>query len=189
MDPLDRSAFLAITAALAAATIMSCSIPTEEGTVGPLPDQKSFTEGNVSLFLERRCGGLDCHGQLGRPLRIYSEYGLRLEPRSDGSRNTDATTTKEREANYYAVIALEPEELSKCYVGGKDLDDGAGCPVEDYSTLQLLKKPLSLEGGGIRHKGGPIVSPTFNDPGWQCLYQWASGHGYPDLCQKASALQ
>lgn len=186
---VNRNTFLALTAAIAAASIMSCSIATSEGEVGPLPDQKSFTDGKVSLFLERRCGALDCHGQVGRPLRIYSEYGLRLKPKSDGSRNTEQTTTDEQTANYLAVIALEPEELSKCFAAGKDLEPDEGCPVDAYATLQLLKKPLSLEGGGIRHKGGPIVSPTFNDPGWTCLYQWASGHGYPDQCQKASALQ
>ncbi|MFO0735640.1 MAG: hypothetical protein U0270_07165 [Labilithrix sp.] len=186
---MNKSTFLAMTAAMAAATIMSCSIPTEEGEVGPLPDEKSFTEGKVSLFMERRCGGLDCHGQVGRPLRLYSEYGLRLKPRSDGARNTDPTTKEEQTANYQSVIGLEPEELSRCFAAGKDLEDSPGCPVEAYGTLQLLKKPLSLEGGGIRHKGGPVVSPTFNDPGWQCLYQWASGHGFPDLCQQASALE
>lgn len=184
---MNRNLLLAMTAAMAAAMIMSC-IPTEEGVVGPLPDEKSFTEGNVSFFLERRCGALDCHGQVGRPLRLYSEYGLRLNPKSDGTRNTEATTAEERTANYQAVIGLEPEELSRCYAAGKDVEDD-GCPDEAWATLQLLKKPLGIEGGGIRHKGGPVLREIFSDKGWQCLYQWASGHGYPDMCEDAAALQ
>ena len=32
----------------------------------------------VSPVLEKRCGTLDCHGQLGRPLKFYSQNGLRL---------------------------------------------------------------------------------------------------------------
>lgn len=186
MVPPSLRHVLALTAALAAC-LASCSIPTEEGEVGPLPDQKSFVDGKVSLFLERRCGALDCHGQVGRPLRLYSKYGLRLDPKNDGSRNKDDTTADEQKANYQAVIGLEPEELSKCFAAGKEAEDG--CPVDAYATLQLLKKPLGIEGGGVRHKGGPVVRGTFSDPGWQCLYQWASGHGFPDLCQQASALQ
>ena len=32
----------------------------------------------VEPVLERACGTLDCHGQVGRPLRIYGQYGLRF---------------------------------------------------------------------------------------------------------------
>jgi len=186
MDPIHRSTFLALTAVIAAAAITSC-IPTEETEVGPLPDEKSFTDGKVSLFMEHKCAGLDCHGQEGRPLRLYSQWGLRLKPKDDGTRNGDPTTADEQTANYQAVIGLEPEELSQCFQAGKDASDG--CPQSAFATLQLLKKPLSIEGGGIRHKGGPIVRATLNDPGWQCLYGWASGQGYPDLCSQAAAVQ
>src|SRR5206468_7723502 len=41
------------------------------------PDQLAF-ETFVSPFLERKCATLDCHGQVGRPLRLYSGRGLRL---------------------------------------------------------------------------------------------------------------
>jgi hypothetical protein len=170
--------FLTVTA-LAAITGVSCSIPTENSQIGDLPSEKSFTDGKVSLFMEHRCGSLDCHGQFGRPLRIYSEWGLRLKANDDGSRNTAATTADEQKANYQAVIGLQPEELSACFTS-----KGA-----NFSTLQLLKKPLNISGNGIRHKGGQILRATLSDHGWQCLYGWASGTSYPDECAQASAVQ
>jgi hypothetical protein len=186
--------FLALSAVLAA-SLLSCGAATEEKEFGALPDQKSFIDNKVSLYVERRCGGLDCHGQVGRPLRLYGDFGLRLKPTEDGSRSPDGTTADEQAANYQALIGLEPEGLSKCYEEGKELDpaeaqDGiGGCQPETYSTLQLVKKPLSIEGGGIRHKGGPVMRISADDPGWRCLFGWISGHGFKADCEKGSALQ
>lgn len=137
----------------------------------------SFIDGGVSAFMEVRCGSLDCHGQLGRPLRLYSEWGLRQENNKDGTRTSGATTANERLANYRSVVGLEPESLAACYAS-----QGA---VRDF---QLLLKPLGKDNDGIRHKGGAVLRPSTNDPGWQCLYGWASGTPSPTDCQKAAAL-
>jgi hypothetical protein len=167
--------------ALLAITTPSCAIPASTVQEPELPDSKSFIDNKVSVFMERRCGSLDCHGHIGRPLRIYSEWGLRLASAADGTRNKLPTTADEQLENYRAVVGLEPENLSKCF------DKGA--TNGDFSTFQLLKKPLSIEGGGIRHKGGPVLSANVNDKGWLCLFNWACGQGInPDDCTAASTL-
>ena len=176
MPPVARAAFLALTASLAAAAI-SCQIPTQEGEVGQVPDQKSFVDNKVSDFMERRCAGLDCHGQVGRPLRLYSDWGLRLVAKSDGQRSAGATTKEEKTANYQSVVSLEPEDLSRCFNSEGD----------DIATLQLLKKPLGPENEGIRHKGGPIF--TKDDKGWECLFGWASGKPSSAACTEAAKVQ
>lgn len=168
---------------LATATITvgaaSCTIPTSEGEVGALPDQKSFVDGKVSEYMEKRCGSLDCHGQEGRPLRLFSEWGLRLEADQNGQRVAKATTADERVANYRAVVSLEPEELSKCFESKGD----------DIVLLQLLKKPLGLENQGMRHKGGPVMTQAEDDNGWKCLFGWASGNVDATACAEASRVQ
>lgn len=176
MAPILRSTFLALTAAIAASAV-SCTIATVEGEVGQVPDQKSFIDNKVSEFMERRCAGLDCHGNPVRPLRLYSDWGLRLVAKGDGQRQAAATTNDEKVANYRSVVGLEPEELSRCFASEGD----------EYATLQLLKKPLDQANEGIRHKGGPIF--TKDDPGWECLYGWARGKPKADACTTAAKVQ
>jgi len=123
------------------------------------PDQGQFA--TVSPVLEHRCATLDCHGQVGRPLRIYSGNGLRLPNDAGDLPGTSATTTEEVTQNYYAVIGLEPEEMSRV-VAGED----------PPRSLLLLKKPLLLES----HKGGPAFAPS-GDPGETCITSWLLGTG------------
>lgn len=172
---MDRAAYVVLASVMALGVGTSCNA-TENGNIGPLPDQDSFTKQHVSTMMEHRCGSLDCHGAQGRPLRLYSQYGLRLAPNKDGTRNSSATTSDEQTANYLAVIGLQPEELSTCFQS-----KGA-----DFATLQLLKKPIDISGQGIRHKGGPVLRPTLQDPGWQCLYGWVSGQADQTQCDDGS---
>ena len=87
------STLLAVLVALAGAAglvsaFAACASPPDPnratlvGFVDPTggldPDPVQFKDQGVSKFLERRCGTLDCHGQGGRPLRLYSGRGLRL---------------------------------------------------------------------------------------------------------------
>lgn len=179
MTVAPRARSLAVAASIAAiVSVASCSLPTESGDLGELPDSTSFIDGGVSKFMEVRCGGIDCHGQVGRPLRIYSEWGLRLETNEDGTRDNRPTTRDEQIANYRSVVGLEPELLEACY----------RTKGEQRQNFQLLLKPLGIENDGIRHKGGPVLRPTLNDPGWQCLYGWASGTLNPDECARAATL-
>lgn len=177
----SRSSLLSAAAMLLASAAGSCAIASNTSTepIANLPDKKSFLDNDVSDMLERRCAGLDCHGQVGRPLRLYSATGLRQKAEKDGSRNGKPTTPEEKSDNYYAVVGLEPENLAACFASKGQV----------FDTLQLLKKPLSLEGQGIRHKGGPVLKASDTDPGWQCLYGWASGSPDKKQCDDGAKIQ
>lgn len=114
----------------------------------------SFRTAGVTTVVERRCGSLDCHGTIGRNMRIYSSNGLRL-PNEAGLRpGAGETTLDEITANYQAILTLEPEQTNKVL-------DGA-----DPNTLLFMKKPLELE----KHKGGPAIRK--GDDAERCLISW-----------------
>lgn len=118
------------------------------------PSETVFVE-NVSEYLERRCGTLDCHGQMTRPMRIYGQLGLRHPDESNVSGGV-STTQLELEANYASVCNLDPAAMQQV--------------VEDVGStadkLLLVNKARGLE----RHKGGKIVDPQ--DPGDLCILGW-----------------
>ncbi len=162
--------------ALTLLLVLGCaSSPSPDGTTRTTtilaPSQSDFSQ-FVSPVLERRCGTLDCHGQVGRPLRLYSARGLRLPNDGGLIPGTGGTTQEEQTANYRAVIGLEPEELTRVMAG-----------VDPPRALLLLKKPLTLEG----HKGGPAIAPT-NDPVELCLDSWIVGTIDQATCTKAAAF-
>jgi hypothetical protein len=151
-----------ITAAIGSTT--ACTIELNEPDGGPrsttilAPDQNEFT--TVSPVFERRCGTLDCHGQVGRPLRIYGGLGLRIPNDAGNTPGTGATTPDEITANYRSVIGLEPEEMSRVIAN------------EDPPTdLLILAKPLMLES----HKGGPAMAS--GDSAETCITSWIKGKG------------
>lgn len=156
-----RSVMIASALALwAAPLVIACaSSPNPDGktrtTTILAPPQTSFQQ-YVSPVLERRCATLDCHGQTGRPLRLYSARGLRLPNDAGLMPGIGGTTTEEAAANYRAVIGLEPEELTRVIAG-----------VAVPRDLLLLKKPLMLEG----HKGGPAIAAS-NDAAELCIASW-----------------
>ena len=168
-----RAAVFAFAVA-AVATLAAC-IANEPADVRFVPDRAQFIDGGVSGFMEARCGALDCHGQVGRPLRIYSKNGLRYRVPEDGLRDTRDTTPEERFDNYLAVIGLEPEALAE-----------AVRTRGEYVDFQLLLKPLGDEGRGVSHKGGPVLRASPNDPGWNCLHGWIAGAHDPAACAAAT---
>jgi hypothetical protein len=111
--------------------------------------------GGVHLFLENQCGTLDCHGQVGRPFRIFSQNGLRLANDGGLLAGSGATSQAEINANYLSAIGLEPEEMSAVV-------SGAAPPT----ALLLVKKPRGLE----HHKGGTRI--VEGDPSDLCLTGW-----------------
>jgi hypothetical protein len=148
-------------------TIFACS---------PAPDPTRTTEVNVpqfspgftgdgdrtgvTTFLERRCGTLDCHGQMGRPLRIYGALGLRLVDEAGAVPGGSGTSADEKLANFYATVTLEPELMTQVVNNGGDGAD----------RLLLVRKPRQLE----RHKGGQVI--VANDSGDTCLTSWLQGN-------------
>lgn len=150
------------------------SVDSEKVSVLAFPDRAEFTT-RVSPFMEKRCGTLDCHGQIARPLRLYGQLGLRMNERDGGIRDTSPTSAAELTANYFAVVGLEPEDVSD------DVVSKGG-----HTDFLLLKKPLGIEGGGVRHKGGPVLRAT--DPGYECLTSWLAGKVNPASCIAGSQL-
>lgn len=138
----------------------ACSVDSSAISPVVLPNRDQFMEaGGVSEFMEQRCGALDCHGQIGRPLRLYSARGLRMKDGEGGARDISGTTNAERLANYFSVVGLEPEDITS-----SRLSEGA------YTDFLLLKKPLGIDQGGVRHKGGSVLRST--DPGFDCIALW-----------------
>jgi len=158
--------------ALLAFSNNACSV--DAGAISPLalPDKNQFITQGVDTFMQRRCGTLDCHGQVGRPLRIYSPNGLRLNDGPNGARDDRGIQANESAANYYAVVGLEPEQISLCLT-----TQGA------FTDFLLLKKPLGIDQGGVRHKGGSVLRST--DSGFDCLLGWASGQVDKAKCDDA----
>jgi hypothetical protein len=112
----------------------------------------------VSAVMEERCGTLDCHGEVARPMRIYGQQGLRMpteEPPPDYFTGGAATTPEELLANYGAMCGLEPDLLRRV------MEKKA--PPE---TLTLVRKARLTE----KHKGGAIWFE--GDPGDRCLVKW-----------------
>lgn len=171
-----RRALASIAALGALGAALSCASGVNEKRTTTIlaPDQLQF-ETSVSPFLEKRCGTLDCHGQIGRPLRIFSGRGLRIANDAGAYPGIGDTTPSEKSANYRAVIALEPELLSRV-VAGK----------ADARALLLLQKPLQL-GSAESHKGGPVLAPQ-GDPGETCLTTWIYGAVDVAACTRATSV-
>jgi len=142
------------------------------------PDKGQFLDGGVNLFMMARCGALDCHGQMGRPLRLYSPNGLRKVKAGDpfADRPVGPLTQEELDDNYASVVGLEPEAIGYARsVNG------------NYDDYLLLRKPVDDVGGGVRHKGGPVLR-TQADPGFACLRSWIAGEVSTPDCTLGAQL-
>jgi hypothetical protein len=134
------------------------------GVVPPsAPDVVGF--GELQPWLEARCATLDCHGDPGRPLRLFSETGLRAPGVS-----RDATlTAEELEDNAWSLFG-----------------------VDDASADRHLAvtKPLARAAGGVHHVGGDVWTSR-DDPAYRCLVGWLEGPARAETwradCAAASA--
>jgi hypothetical protein len=116
------------------------------------PDPGTFAP--LSAFLDHGCGSLDCHGQVGRNLRLVGHEGLRLDPADVPG--DSPTTAKEIDANYASVIGLEPEVMSAV------VREGGVRP----ERLTLVRKARGTES----HKGGAVV--VAGDERDRCMTSW-----------------
>jgi hypothetical protein len=157
--------------ALALLAIAACASAPDNTRVTQVitPDFDTYVN-SVDAYLTRRCGSLDCHGQPGRAYRIYSREGYRLIQLQDGSlvSGQQPTQPEEQRANFQALVALEPEEMSRLMARQGD----------NPNELLFLRKPLRIE----RHKGGPAMAE--DDPGYRCVVAWlqipvVNGDGTP----------
>lgn len=129
------------------------------------PDEASFPP--VAAFLEHRCGTLDCHGQIGRNLRLYGYDGLRLA--AADLPGGAPTTSDEIDADFRSVTGLEPELLNAVVAEG-------GAHPE---RLTLVRKGRGTE----HHKGGALVMP--GDAQDRCLLGWLAGAVDDTACADA----
>lgn len=157
--------------ALFAAAIAACA-PTvggEQSSIGGrqllAPPRAGFE--TVDAALVATCGTLDCHGQIGRNLRLYGGRSLRLNP--DDNPAERATTPAEHQANYWSVVGLEPETLDAVV-----RDEG-----KRPERLSLIRKPL----GQDHHKGGQLMEA--DDSLSRCLSSWLAGEIDEGACQSA----
>jgi hypothetical protein len=141
----------------AAVIALACSSPSSTATAQEVtPSEASFAP--LGLVLIQACGTLDCHGQVGRNLRIYGNTGLRLSSANVPTSLTP-TTADEISQDFGSVVGLEPEIMSEVAA-----DKGV-----DPERLTFYRKARGLES----HKGGTIVLP--GDARDVCITSWLSG--------------
>jgi hypothetical protein len=157
---LGKTALLAL--GIVAMSGCGADLRSPESGIGDLavPSRDDFAL--VGDAMQRRCGTLDCHGQIGRNLRLFGRLGLRLP---GGGDLFDPTTEEEYSASYRSTVGLEPETLSK--VVKKDVS-----PYE----LAMVRKPRGLES----HKGFQLM--TRGDALDICIVGWLIGEPSPDAC-------
>jgi hypothetical protein len=179
-------------ASFALAGVAMCVVAGATGSCAPIPDPDRYTiiaaptldqfSGNLDVspvqfgleqVIERRCGTLDCHGQVGRAFRVYSQNGLREPTDADNEPGVAPTTPSEVQANYDSAIALQPELMSAVR------NDPTNNPPD---VLLLVRKPRLEE----RHKGGQVF--VAGDDGDTCLTSWLDGQIDTAKCGTAAAV-
>lgn len=156
---------------LSAAACDAPSEPAQRITAGDPELYASY----VQPYLEVGCATLDCHGDLGHPLRLFSELGLRsdaaLRPEAIWEQNEPrALTERELEDNRLSLASLA--------LAGRG-------PAEHLALL----KPLAVSAGGIAHVG-PTLWASTQAPGYLCLRAYLLGDDAgdaPDVCAEALA--
>lgn len=141
--------------------LLGCSGPAPESEPLVIPEAADY-EAHVQVVVGYGCGSLDCHGDPGRPLRIYARDGLRLRADLRG----EELTSEE--------AALDAEAF-----GGVD---PGGVPPDHVALL----KPLAEEAGGLPHVGEDVWLST-DDAGYRCVLGWLEGATPADVCAEATA--
>jgi hypothetical protein len=158
-----------VVASMGSLGLAGCSGVDESAvTVTKCPEGNPADFRPVSAVLELRCGTLDCHGSSFRPLRVYSQFGLRKPEQGDAGDEINyaqyfpggdvPTTDAELEENIRSICGLEPELMTRVVDKQAEPDE-----------LLLVKKPRLTE----KHKGGLIWYK--GDTGDQCVTNWLKG--------------
>jgi hypothetical protein len=164
------SSFLAVVSLLSACS----SAPSDSriGVIAPNASEEAFGK-PVGNFLGHRCGSLDCHGQPGRNLRVWSCEGMRFSPNDVSickrSLGGASTTEAEHQATYRSIVGLEPAAMSEVVANhGRDPE-----------LLTFIRKPRGTEA----HKGGTLFVP--GDDQDVCVTSWLSGRTNLTACNAA----
>jgi len=149
---------------------VACSSPPPDARfVETTPDTTTFPA--VAAMLIQSCGTLDCHGTVGRNLRLYGDTGLRASA-LDVPSVLIPTTPDEIAQDYDSVVGLEPEIMSQVVAS-----HGA-----NPQSLTFYRKPRGLES----HKGGTVINA--GDARDVCITTWLGGHADATACKDALAL-
>jgi hypothetical protein len=128
-------------------------------------DQDAYAD-LVQPYVGLRCGSLDCHGDSGRPLRLYAEHGLRSSDALRGQPITIAETTH----NVASFAGVDP-----------DHDDTVGA-----SRHLAMLKALAVDAGGFAHEGGDVWN-RLDQPGYLCVLGWLENRAVEVTVQDACA--
>jgi hypothetical protein len=163
-----RRAALALSVAL---IVVGCASDLQTTSADPsghlaVPARAGFEL--VADAMQLHCGTLDCHGQTGRNMRLYGQFGLRLDPNNDPLGQT--TTAAEYDASYASIVGLEPEAMSKVV-------QLLALP----ETLTMVRKPRGIE----LHKGG--ILDMQGDALDRCMVAWLVG--MPDTAACNTVVQ
>lgn len=132
-----------------------------EQSYQPLPaDDVDVYIATVHPIMEARCGTIDCHGDPRRPLRLYSETGLRM-----GADRDLPLTAEEYAANALALVSIDPT------------------PARLEQHL-VLSKPVR---GGVDHQGG-VLWDSVAEPQYVCVRGWLGGTASDPVVVSACAL-
>jgi hypothetical protein len=156
-----------VTLLLFLSMLPACSTPNASAVISvTMPTEVGFAD--VAQLLEHKCGTLDCHGTVGRNLRIFGDEGLRYAT-TDEPCVPAQTTTHEVAQDYDSIVGLEPEEMSSVIA-----NHGA-----DPEQLSLIAKPLGIES----HMGGTVFAT--GDDTYTCLTSWLAGSTNTEACLSA----
>ncbi|MCB9597780.1 MAG: hypothetical protein H6719_33995 [Sandaracinaceae bacterium] len=118
----------------------------------PLPElDVPFYQQHVHPIARWSCTALECHGVEGRPLRLYSEDGLR----ASGDLRGQPLSDFEASENALSFEGVDPVPRS----------------VDEHTALT---KPLSVDAGGLFHEGDDLWLDRA-DPSYVCLRGWLAG--------------
>ena len=168
---MSRPEHLVVCAMLAGALVAACggAPVADDHFVVHAPSSNQFANKGVGVFLDARCGTLDCHGSTFRNLRLYGKEGLRLD--ASTLPGAGDTTPAELDVDYRSVVGLEPEVITAVV-----RDQGAR-----PERLTMIRKARGTED----HKGGQLWSA--GDDQDRCVTTWLAGQADADACARALA--
>ena len=148
--------------------VAGCEGPTQETSAAATPSRADFFA--VSEALQVGCGSLDCHGDPGRNLLLYGEYGLRLDAADEPG--GEPTRPLEHDANFDSVVALEPELMDRVVAQG-------GARPERLTLVRKARGSEAHEGDAAAPEGGAID---------RCVLSWLSGATDASACEQAAVF-
>ena len=148
--------------ALGTAVLASCAVAPQAELAHQSAETASYAT-ELHPILEARCATLDCHGDPGRPLRLYADTGLRAR---DDLRDAPMTDD-ELAANVAALFGVDPF-------------------AESAAEQLVLLEPLAVSAGGVHHEGDDIWSSR-EDPGYRCVASFLEGEVDRAACADARA--